>query len=139
GGLANDCRVEIHYIDAAECETKGAAEVLKGLDGILIPGGFGERGIEGKILAVQYARENRIPFFGICLGMQLAVVEFARHVAGLHGANSAEFDRDAPYAVIDLMPEQRTVRNKGATMRLGAYPCTLQHGSLAAEAYGATE
>ena len=106
---------------------------------MLVPGGFGDRGTEGKIQAIAYARENRIPFFGICLGMQLAVVEFARHVAKLEDANSSEFDPDCKTAVIDLMPDQRGVRNKGATMRLGAYPCTLLPGSVAADAYGVTE
>jgi CTP synthase len=104
-----------------------------------VPGGFGDRGTEGKIAAIAYARTNKIPFFGICLGMQLAVVEFARHAAGLTGANSVECDKDAPHLVIDLMPDQRGVRNKGATMRLGAYPCTLAPGSLAADAYGVSD
>ena len=113
--------------------------MLGGLDAVLVPGGFGDRGTEGMIAAIGYARLNRIPYFGICLGMQLAVVEFARNVAGLPGANSTEFDKDAAQAVIDLMPDQRGVRNKGATMRLGAYPCVLTAGSLAAEAYGTFE
>jgi CTP synthase len=106
---------------------------------VLVPGGFGDRGTEGKIAAIGYARTNRIPFFGICLGMQLAVVEFARAVAGLGGANSSEFDKDTAHAVIDLMPDQRGLRNKGATMRLGSYPCVLVPGSVAADAYGQTE
>jgi CTP synthase len=139
GGLANDCHVELEYIDSEQIEREGVDKLLAPLDAVLVPGGFGDRGTEGKIAAIKYARENKIPFFGICLGMQLAVVEFARHVAGLHGANSTEFDRDCSYPVIDLMPEQRTVRNKGATMRLGAYPCTLQPGTIAAELYGTTE
>ena len=139
GGIANDCRVELTYIDSEELETDdGVAKALASCDAVLVPGGFGERGVEGKIRAIRHARENGIPFFGICLGMQLAVVEYARHVAGIAGANSAEFDPDAP-AVIDLMPEQRGVRDKGATMRLGAYPCVLTPGSVAAEAYGTTE
>jgi len=104
-----------------------------------VPGGFGDRGTEGKIQAIGWARTNKVPFFGICLGMQLAVVEYARSVAGLEGANSAEFDRDTPYPVIDLMPEQRNVRAKGASMRLGGFPCTLLAGSIAADAYGTTE
>jgi CTP synthase len=104
-----------------------------------VPGGFGDRGTEGKIQAIGWARTNKVPFFGICLGMQLAVVEYARSVAGLEGANSAEFDRDTPYPVIDLMPEQRSVRSKGASMRLGGFPCTLLAGSIAADAYGSTE
>jgi CTP synthase len=139
GAMHNDCKVDLAYIDSEQIEREGVEKLLAPLDAVLVPGGFGDRGTEGKISAIAYARENKIPFFGICLGMQLAVVEFARHVAGLAGANSSEFDRDAPYAVIDLMPEQRSLRNKGATMRLGAFPCTLLPGSLAAEAYGATE
>jgi CTP synthase len=139
GGLHNDCRVELEYIDSERIEQEGPEALLSGLDAVLVPGGFGDRGTEGKIAAIGYARTNRIPFFGICLGMQLAVVEFARNVAELAGANSTEFDKEAPHAVIDLMPDQRGVRNKGATMRLGAYPCMLTAGSLAAEAYGATE
>ena len=139
GGLHNDCKVELEYIDSEEVERDGPQKLLANLDAVLVPGGFGDRGTEGKIQAIGFARENKIPFFGICLGMQLAVIEFARSVAGLVGANSSEFDRDAAYPVIDLMPEQRNVRNKGATMRLGAYPCTLLAGSVAAEAYGTTE
>ena len=139
GGLANDCRVELEYIDSEQIEQQGPEALLSSLDAVLVPGGFGDRGTEGKIAAIGYARLNKIPFFGICLGMQLAVVEYARQVAGLANANSSEFDKDTPFAVIDLMPEQRGVRNKGATMRLGAYPCVLVPGSIAAEAYAATE
>jgi len=139
GGLNNECRVELEYIDSEQVEQGGPEALLASLDAVLVPGGFGDRGTEGKIAAIGYARNNRIPFFGICLGMQLAVVEFARNVAGLAGANSSEFDKDTPHAVIDLMPDQRGVRNKGATMRLGAYPCVLTAGSLAADAYGTTE
>jgi CTP synthase len=139
GGLSNDCRVELEYIDSEQVERQGPEGLLGGLDAVLVPGGFGDRGTEGKIAAIGFARTNKIPFFGICLGMQLAVVEFARHVAGLSGANSIECDKDAPHMVIDLMPDQRGVRNKGATMRLGAYPCVLAPGSLAADAYGASE
>jgi CTP synthase len=139
GGLANDVRVELEYIDSEEVEREGADKFLANVDALLVPGGFGDRGTEGKIQAIGYARTNKIPFFGICLGMQLAVVEFARSVAALEGANSAEFDRDTQYPVIDLMPEQRSVRSKGATMRLGGFPCTLTPGSIAADAYGATE
>lgn len=139
-GIANDCRVDLHYVDSEALES-GPDEVARALgdsDAILVPGGFGERGVEGKILATRYAREKGIPFFGICLGMQLAVVEFARHVAGIARANSSEFDPQSP-SVIDLMPEQRGLRDKGATMRLGAYACVLTPGSVAAEAYGGTE
>jgi CTP synthase len=139
GGLSSDCRVELEYIDSELVEQQGPEALLGGLDAVLVPGGFGDRGTEGKIAAIGYARENNIPFFGICLGMQLAVVEYARHVANLASANSSEFDKDTPHAVIDLMPEQRGIRNKGATMRLGAYPCVLTAGSVAADAYGATE
>jgi len=139
GGLFNDCRVELEYIDSEQVEREGPEALLSVLDAVLVPGGFGDRGTEGKIAAIGYARNNRIPFFGICLGMQLAVVEFARNVAGLAGANSIEFDKDTPHAVIDLMPEQRGMRNKGATMRLGAYPCSLAIGSLAADAYGVSD
>jgi CTP synthase len=139
GGLSSDCRVELEYIDSEQVEQQGPETLLANLDAVLVPGGFGDRGTEGKIAAIGYARQNKIPFFGICLGMQLAVVEYARQVAGLASANSSEFDKDTPYPVIDLMPEQRGVRNKGATMRLGAYPCTLTPASLAADAYGTTE
>ncbi|MCA9590378.1 MAG: CTP synthase, partial [Myxococcales bacterium] len=139
GALANECKVELEYIDSEQVERDGAETLLANLDALLVPGGFGDRGTEGKIQAIGYARVNKMPFFGICLGMQLAVVEFARGVAGLENANSAEFDRDTAYPVIDLMPEQRTVRNKGASMRLGGFPCTLKPGSVAAEAYGTTE
>ena len=114
------------------------APVLVGRDGSATPGGFGDRGTEGKIEAIRFAREKKIPFFGICLGMQLAVVEYARNVCGMQGANSAEFAPDAPYAVVDLMPDQRGVLEKGGTMRLGAYPCVLEKGSLAERAYGST-
>ena len=139
GAMHNDCTVDLEYIDSEQIEREGVDKLLSHLDAVLVPGGFGDRGTEGKIAAIEYARHNKIPFFGICLGMQLAVVEFARHVAGLQGANSSEFDRDCAYPVIDLMPEQRSLRNKGATMRLGAFPCSLLAGSLAAEAYGTTE
>ncbi|HSN99273.1 MAG TPA: CTP synthase [Candidatus Nanopelagicales bacterium] len=142
GGLHNDVRVDLEYIDSEQIEQRderGIAEMLGHLDAILVPGGFGDRGTEGKIEAIRFAREQKIPFFGICLGMQLAVVEFARHVCGMAGANSIEFDRDAPFPVIDLMPDQKGVIEKGGTMRLGAYPCVLEKGTLAAEAYNATQ
>jgi CTP synthase len=142
GGMANDCRVDLHYVDSEDLEHQGEAgleTVLGSADGILVPGGFGERGVEGKIAAIRYAREKGIPFFGICLGMQLAVVDFARNVAQMKNANSVEFDPQTEYPVIDLMPEQRNVRDKGATMRLGAYPCRLEAGSQAHEAYGSLE
>jgi CTP synthase len=139
GGLHNDCRVELEYIDSEQIEQQGPEAHLAAVDAVLVPGGFGDRGTEGKIAAIGYARTNKLPFFGICLGMQLAVAEFARNVAGLGRANSTEFDKDTANAVIDLMPDQRGVRNKGGTMRLGAYPCVLTAGSVAAEAYGSTE
>ncbi len=139
GGLANDVRVDLEYIDSEQIERDGAEKLLANVDAVLVPGGFGDRGTEGKIQAIGWARKEKVPFFGICLGMQLAVVEFARSVAQLANANSAEFDRDTQHPVIDLMPEQRSVRSKGATMRLGGFPCSLLQGSIAADAYGATE
>jgi len=139
GGIANDCRVNLKFIDSEKIEKDGLSHQLDGADGILVPGGFGDRGIEGMIQAVQYARTNGIPYFGICLGMQMAVVEYARHICGLDKANSSEFDEESPYPVIDLLPEQKAVREKGATMRLGAYPCHLEEGSFAFEAYETRE
>jgi len=133
-GIANDCSVRVQRIDAEDLETEGTA-ILKNLDGILIPGGFGDRGIEGKILAAQFAREEAIPYFGLCLGMQIAVIEFARHVAGLEGANSAEFDKNAPHPVIHIMDDQKELTTKGGTMRLGAYPCKLGKDSFSYHAY----
>ncbi len=133
-GAENNVKVETEFISSEEVETKSAETVLKNFDGILVPGGFGERGIEGKILAIKFARENKIPFFGICLGMQLAVVEFARNVAGIKNANSQEFVKNQ-WNVIHIMPEQLKVKNKGASMRLGAYPCFLKKGTKAYEAY----
>ena len=138
GGIANDCRVEIKHIDSEDLEKQGVG-ALTGFDGILVAPGFGARGTEGKIAAVRYARENRVPYFGICYGMQMACIEFARHVCGLAGANSTEIDPSAPHPVVDLMPDQRGVIDKGATMRLGAYPCVLKPGTRAADAYGTTE
>ena len=132
-----DCgaEVDIDWIDAEEVTPDTAEDLLKGADGILVPGGFGQRGIEGKIEAIRYARENKVPFFGICLGMQLAVVEFARNVAGLEGAHSSELDPDTPYPVIDIMPEQKDISDKGGTMRLGAYPCVLKEDTFSKAAY----
>ncbi len=135
GGIANSCGVNLKFVDSEEIEKVGAQKFLKGANGVLVPGGFGDRGIEGKILAVKYAREGKVPLLGICLGMQLAVVEFARNLCGLAKANSSEFDPESADPVIDLMPEQRKIKDKGATMRLGAYPCKLTKGSLAAQAY----
>jgi len=139
GGIGNDCRVHLKHIDSEEIERIGAPPVLEGLDAILVAPGVGSRGIEGKIEAVRYAREHGKPFFGICLGMQVAVIEFARNVAGLKGANSTEFDTRAAYPVVDFLPDQRNVTEKGATMRLGSYPCVLTAGTLAAAAYGTRE
>lgn len=135
GGIANRCKVNLHYVDSEAVQKDGVEPFLQGADGVLVPGGFGERGIEGKIMAVRYAREMRVPFLGICLGMQLAVVEFARHVCGLEGANSSEFNAGTAHAVIALLPDQQTIVDKGGTMRLGAYPAVLKEGSLANQAY----
>jgi CTP synthase len=139
GGIGNECRVNLHHIDSEEIEKRGPAALLGDMDGILVAPGFGSRGIEGKIEAVRYARTEGVPFFGICLGMQVAVIEFARNVTGLKGANSTEFDPQAAFPVVDFLPEQRNVTMKGASMRLGAYPCLLTPGSKAAIAYGASE
>jgi CTP synthase len=138
-GYHHRTRVDLVFIDSEEVEKQGAAHFLDGVDAVLVPGGFGRRGIEGKIGAVTYARERRVPYFGICLGMQVAVIEFARNVAGLEGAHSHEFAPDAPHKVIDLMVEQREVVDLGASMRLGAYPCAIEAGSLAEAAYGRRE
>ena len=135
GGIRNDCEVEVSYIDAEDIETKGAEELLSNLDGILVPGGFGDRGTEGKIIASRFARENNIPYFGLCLGMQIAVIDFARNQLGLTDANSTEFNPNTPHPVIDIMGEQKEIKDKGATMRLGAWPCVLEKGSLAYNAY----
>ncbi len=135
-GMAQGCRVKLHYVDAEEIETKGAEALLNGVDGILVAPGFGTRGTEGKISAAQYAREKKVAYFGICLGMQIAVIEFARNVAILTNANSTEFNPNTPHKVIDFLPNQSESIDKGATMRLGAYPCTLKPGTLAAKAYG---
>lgn len=138
GGIAHQARVDVRWVDAEQLLRDGAAAHLGDVDGILVPGGFGDRGIAGKIEAVRFAREQRVPFLGICLGMQCAVIEFARHRLGLVGANSSEFDRDTPHPVIDLLPEQRAVSGMGGTMRLGLYPVVLAEGSLAARVYGTT-
>jgi len=145
-GIANDARVTLRYVDSEEVDKEGPERFLQDVRGILVPGGFGTRGVEGKIKAIQYAREHRIPFLGICLGMQCAVIEIARHLAGLKGANSLEFDLHTPHPVIYLMEEwmgrdetvqRRTSESaKGGSMRLGAYPCRVEEGTLACEAYG---
>lgn len=136
GGIANNCRVEIKRIDAEHIEQHGAEKHLKHVYGILVPGGFGIRGVEGKIAAIQYARENNIPFFGICLGMQCAAIEIARHLCGYKNASSTEFDPKTPHPVISLLSEQQKVTNKGGTMRLGAWECVLEKGTHAYKAYG---
>lgn len=136
GGIANDSQMKIKKVESEDISADGADKHLKNVDGILVPGGFGYRGIEGKIKAIRYARENRIPFFGICLGMQTAVIEFARSVCGLKGANSTEFNKKTQSPVISLLEEQRKVKAKGGTMRLGAYPCKLKKGTRAYAAYG---
>ncbi len=134
-GLAHDVKVRLQHMDSERIEREGAAPVLGGIHAVLVPGGFGERGIEGKIQAIRYAREHGIPFFGICLGMQLACIEFARHALELPKANSTEFDANTPDPVVHLMPEQLKVLTKGATMRLGAYPCALKENSRARSIY----
>jgi len=137
GGIANDCGVEIVKLDAEEIEKNGPEKSLKGLGGILVPGGFGERGIEGKILAARYARENKVPYFGLCLGLQIAVIEFARNVLHLEKAHSQEFDPQTPYPVVDMQEAQKKITMMGGTMRLGAQPTQLKVGSQAARLYGA--
>ena len=139
GGLAHRCKLDLRYLDSEGMETPGGTDCLSQVDGVLVPGGFGERGIEGKIAAARFARENRVPFLGICLGLQMAVIEYARSMCDLGGAHSTEFDGDTAHPVIDLMEHQRTIVDKGATMRLGAYPCVLKEGSLAARTYGEAE
>ena len=136
GGIENHTNVNINWVNSEEVNPATVDALLKGSDGILVPGGFGDRGIEGKILAAQYARENKIPYFGICLGMQIAVVEYARNVLGYKNAHSSELDPNTDHPVIDLMPEQRDVENLGGTMRLGTYPCKIMPGTLASEIYG---
>ncbi len=135
-GVKNDCRVNIRWIEADDIQYENSVEYFKGVDGLLVPGGFGDRGIEGKILAVKIARENNIPFFGICLGLQCAVIEFARNVCGLKYANSTEFKSDSPFPVIDLMEDQKNISGKGGTMRLGAYPAEIQPGTKSHKIYG---
>ncbi|MEO5958021.1 MAG: CTP synthase [Opitutaceae bacterium] len=136
-GIANNCKINTRRIDAEELEKKGGLALLKGLDGILVPGGFGDRGTEGKIAAAKYAREKKVPYYGLCLGLQIAVIEFARNVLKLQGANSTEFDPRPAHPVINMMEEQKKIIDKGATMRLGSYECALTPGTLARKAYGA--
>jgi CTP synthase len=146
GGIPNNSRVNLDFVDSETIDGDTCEGILASADGILVPGGFGSRGVEGKILAARFAREQKVPYFGICLGMQIAVVEFARHVAGMEGAHSSEFDKETPFPVIYLMREwydekTQTVQkrditsDKGGTMRLGAYPCLIKAGTFAHEAY----
>jgi CTP synthase len=135
-GAVNDVKVKVEYVNAESVGDENAAEKLGGWDGILVAPGFGHRGLAGKLVAVRYARENKIPFMGICLGMQCAVIEFARNVIGFKDANSSEMETPTEHAVIDLMEEQKNVTDKGGTMRLGAYPCRIKRGSHLYEAYG---
>jgi CTP synthase len=141
GGIANNAKVNVVYIDSETLNDRNVGEALKSVDGVLVPGGFGERGAEGKIAAIRFARENRVPFFGICFGMQMAAIEFARHVCGIKDATSREFVGDKKTArnlVIDIMEEQKNLREMGGTMRLGAYPCTITKGTRTFEAYNQT-
>ena len=135
-GAKNECKVRVEYIPSEHLTPENAVERLKGLDGVLVAPGFGERGFEGKIEAIRYVRENNIPFFGICLGMQCAVVEFGRNVLGLKNANSTEMNEKTPHPVIAMMEEQKKIKNKGGTMRLGAYACDIKKGTKAAAIYG---
>ena len=138
-GFANHVKVKVHLIDSESITSENVAEKLKGIDGVVVPGGFGNRGIEGKIETIKYVRENKIPFLGICLGMQMAVIEFARNVLGLKDANSAEIDQDTKNPLIHIMEEQKGIDKKGGTMRLGAYPCIVKDGTLASKIYGEKE
>jgi len=137
-GISNDAEVKIHWVNSEEIEAADTdfSEVFSGCKGILVPGGFGDRGVEGKIQSIQYARENKIPFLGLCLGMQCAVIEFARHVCSMSDANSTEFNAETTHPVIDLMSSQVNIEEKGGTMRLGSYPCKLAEGTHTREAYG---
>ncbi len=135
-GIANDVEVDIRWVHAEVLETQAAEGILNGVQGVIVPGGFGERGWEGKVAAAKWARENQVPYLGLCLGMQVMVTEFARNVCGMAGANTTEIDPESPYPVISLLEEQQGITNMGGTMRLGAYPCRLEPGSNAARAYG---
>ncbi len=136
GGIANDSKVIIKKIDAEDVMVHGPEKYLKDVSGVLVPGGFGDRGIEGKIKAIKFAREQKVPFFGVCLGMQTAVIEFARNVCGMNRANSTEFNKTTPYPVISLLEEQKRVKNMGGTMRLGSYPCHLKRSTKTFKSYG---
>ena len=139
GGFANDIKVKIDLIDSESITNKNVNKILSKYDGIIVPGGFGTRGTEGKLETIKYARENDVPFLGICLGMQMAVIEFARNVANLEDANSEELDKNCKNPVIHIMEDQKDIHKKGGTMRLGAYPCVLKEGSLAEKIYGKKE
>ncbi len=141
GAIDNEAAVKIHWVNAEKIEDSETDldEVFVGCKGILVPGGFGDRGVEGKIRAIQYAREHKIPFLGLCLGMQCAVIEFARHVCGMTDANSSEFNPETKHPVIALMESQQGIVKKGGTMRLGAYPCKITAGTHTEEAYGSLE
>ena len=141
GGIKNHCHVDVEYIDSEDVKYENLPEVLSSVDAILVPGAFGQRGAEGKVAAIKYARSKRIPFFGICFGMQMAVIEFARNICGITEATSREFKvkLQNPEYVIDLMEEQKLMKGMGGTMRLGAFPCQLQTGSLVAQLYGDSE
>jgi len=134
-GIAHETQVQIKWINSEDIEKSGIEKIVGKVDGILVPGGFGNRGIEGKITAIRWARENKVPFLGICLGMQCAVIEFARNVCGMTGANSAEFDPESPYVVVDILPEQKEIEDKGGTMRLGLDPVQIAEGTLVRQAY----
>ncbi|MBI4432797.1 MAG: CTP synthase [Candidatus Omnitrophica bacterium] len=136
GGIANDAKVEIRKIDAEDILTHGPEKYLKDMNGVLVPGGFGDRGVEGKIRAIKYVRENKVPFFGVCLGMQCAVIEFARDVCGMNRANSTEFNKTTPFPVISLLEEQKSVKDLGGTMRLGSYACSVKKNTKTHKAYG---
>ncbi|MHB0912897.1 MAG: CTP synthase [Armatimonadota bacterium] len=136
GGIANDTGIDIKWVDSEDIESEGAQALLGDADAVIVAGGFGSRGTEGKIQAIKYARENKVPYLGLCYGMQMAVIEYARHVCGLEGATTEEIDPEAMHPVIHLLPEQQGVKTKGATMRLGIYPCRITEGTLAWRAYG---
>ena len=138
-GAMNDCKVQVVNVHSEYIADENVAEKLNGLDGLLVAPGFGFRGVEGKIIAVKYARENKLPFFGICLGMQMAAIEFARNVLGIADADSTEMHPDTANPVIDMMEEQKKITMKGGTMRLGSYPCVIKENTLAYDIYGVTE
>ena len=135
GGIANDADVKINWVNSELVDRENISKCLSKSDGILVPGGFGDRGIEGKILTAQYSRENKIPYLGICLGMQMSVIEFARNVCGMNDAHSSEFSNTTQHPVIDLMPEQKDIDEMGGTMRLGVYPCKIKENTRAYEVY----